>query len=303
MEKNKFMKVSVIIPVYNAEKYLEECINSALSQTYRDLEIIAVNDGSTDNSLAKLEKYSGKIKIISKSNGGAASALNVGIRAATGEWIKWLNADDILYPDAIEQLLNEAKKLDDKTNIILYANHDFIDSEGRIIGRKFEPNYNDLNSFDFNVMLLDHFIGNQDTVLMHRTTIDNYGMFDEKLGQEDYELHLRYCLIHHCRLRLVDKFVAKYRIHETQISRANVRKPDYANKIRDQVLGNLDVTEQERYRNALIKYRQNRPFKKKMLQTLGKTGLRFLPFSISNRVAITYLKFIAKNKNPNINQT
>jgi len=80
----KIIKVSIIIPVYNAEKYLEECIESALNQTYPDIEIIAVNDGSTDNSLGILKKYEGKIKIISKENGGVASALNAGINAMTG---------------------------------------------------------------------------------------------------------------------------------------------------------------------------------------------------------------------------
>jgi len=290
------MKVSIVIPVYNAEKYLSECLDSALNQTYDNLEILAINDGSTDKSLEILEKYSDNIKIISKQNGGAASALNVGINSATGEWIKWLNADDILYPDAVEQLLKEARTLDDKTNTILYANYDFIDSDGKIIGHKFEPNYNDLDPFDFNVVLLDHFIGNQNTVLMHKTTLDKYGLFDGKFGQEDYELHLRYCLMHHCRLRLVDKFVAKYRIHETQISRANVRRSENTDKIRELVLSKMDVTEQERYRNALETYRKNRPFKKKVLQHLGSTGLRFLPFSISNRIAILYLKYLKSVK-------
>src|SRR2546428_1497219 len=97
-------KVSIIIPVYNAEKYLDKCINSAINQTYPDIEIIAVNDGSTDRSLDILKKYSDKIKIISKENGGLASARNAGFKGARGEWIKPLDADDILYPNAVEEL-------------------------------------------------------------------------------------------------------------------------------------------------------------------------------------------------------
>src|SRR6185437_2092788 len=104
------MKVSIIIPVYNTEKYLDECIQSALNQTYHDIEIIAVNDGSKDNSLNILEQYSDKIKIISKSNGGTASALNVGIKNMNGQWFKWLSADDLLHPTAIEELVNVAEK-------------------------------------------------------------------------------------------------------------------------------------------------------------------------------------------------
>ena len=119
--------VSIIIPVYNAEKYLKECLESALNQTYNEIEIIAVDDGSTDNSLNILKKYSDKIKIISKENGGTASALNHGIKNMKGEWFKWLSADDILYPDAVLELINAAKLLPNK-KYVLYANYDIINS-------------------------------------------------------------------------------------------------------------------------------------------------------------------------------
>ena len=89
-------KVSIVIPVYNTEKYLDDCIESALNQTYKEIEVIAVNDGSTDNSLEVLKKYADRIKIISKPNGGTSSALNVGIAAMAGEWFKILGADDVL---------------------------------------------------------------------------------------------------------------------------------------------------------------------------------------------------------------
>ena len=289
------MKVSIIIPVYNAEKYLEECLDSALNQTHKDIEIIAVDDGSTDNSLEILKKYSDKILITTKQNGGAASALNAGIKMATGEWLKWLGADDILYPNCIEELLSEAKNLSDKKNTILYANYDFIDSEGKIIGRKLEPNYNDLSDFDFNVILLDHHIGNQDTVLMNKSTMDKYGLFDENLGQEDYELHLRYCLTNHCRLRLVQKPVAKYRIHKEQISRANVRKRGYSDKIRNHVLNKLEPTQREKYQIALSQYKKNKPLIIKIQQLIGNFLFSNLPAAISNRIAFEYLRTTLKS--------
>jgi len=90
------LKVSIIIPVYNTEKYLHECINSALNQTYPEIEIIAVNDGSTDSSLNILKEYDKKIIIVDKKNGGTSSALNAGIRKMTGEWFKWISSDDYL---------------------------------------------------------------------------------------------------------------------------------------------------------------------------------------------------------------
>ena len=99
------MKVSIIIPVYNAEQFLDECINSTLNQTYDNIEIIAENDGSTDNSKNILEKFNSKIKIIHKINGGTASALNAGIKEMNGEWFKWLSADDVLKRNCIDVLI------------------------------------------------------------------------------------------------------------------------------------------------------------------------------------------------------
>jgi hypothetical protein len=121
-----------------------------------------------------------------------------------------------LYPDAVEVLISEAQDLSDKTNTILYANYDFIDSNGKIIGRHLEPNLNSLAEFTINVILLDHHIGNPGTVLIHKSTFEKYGYFDEAIVHEDYELRLRFCLLHHCRLHLVQKTVERYRIHKNQ---------------------------------------------------------------------------------------
>ena len=81
------IKVSVIVPAYNASSYIEKCIDSLLSQTLEDIEIIVVNDGSTDDTAKKLSKYKNKIKVITQENSGVASARNTGINVATGEYI------------------------------------------------------------------------------------------------------------------------------------------------------------------------------------------------------------------------
>ena len=112
----KLPKVSIVIPIFNGEKYLDECIKSALNQIYSNIEIIAVDDGSTDNSLKILKKYSNRIKIIQKQNGGTASALNLGIKQMSGEWFKWLSQDDILYPNAIDELIKIGNSLENKKN-------------------------------------------------------------------------------------------------------------------------------------------------------------------------------------------
>ena len=107
-------KISVIIPVYNAEKYLNQCISSITNQTMRDIEIIAINDGSTDNSLNVLDElsqgYKGKLKVYTKENGGAGSARNIGIENASGEFIKFVDADDYLKVDILEKMYTIAKE-------------------------------------------------------------------------------------------------------------------------------------------------------------------------------------------------
>jgi len=115
-------KVSIVIPVYNSEAFLRESLESVLNQTYKNLEIIAIDDGSTDNSLEILYKYSDKVQIISQQNQGLAAALNNGIKKITGRWFKWFSPDDILYPHTIETLVSKAKQLPE--NSIIYSNWD-----------------------------------------------------------------------------------------------------------------------------------------------------------------------------------
>lgn len=108
-------KLSVIIPVYNVEKYLEECLNSVLNQTLDKIQIIIVNDGSTDGSFNIIKKYSSKhnnIKVINQENKGLSQARNVGIDNAEGEYIAFLDSDDWVVKDMYEKMYNKAKKYD-----------------------------------------------------------------------------------------------------------------------------------------------------------------------------------------------
>ena len=106
------IKVSIIIPVYNVEKYLAECLDSALAQTLQPIEIICVDDGSTDSSPEILDRYAAacdSLRVIRKENGGLSSARNAGLAAAQGEYILSLDSDDRLTgPDALESLYNRA---------------------------------------------------------------------------------------------------------------------------------------------------------------------------------------------------
>ena len=107
-------KVSVIVPVYNREKRLDICIGSLLAQTYKNLEIILINDGSTDSSPEIIEKYFKEnpeiIKIINQKNKGVAAARNSGLAAATGDYLMFLDSDDFLHKDCIQEVLNHTKQ-------------------------------------------------------------------------------------------------------------------------------------------------------------------------------------------------
>ena len=291
------MLVSIVIPVYNTEKFIKECIESALNQTYRQIEIIVVDDGSTDNSLKIIKKFSDQIKVISKSNGGTASALNLGIKEMNGDWFKWLSADDLLYPNAIQELVDEAKKLDDIVNYILYSNYDIIDSNGKILGQFIESNYNSINSFELNTILLDHHIGNATTSLIHKSAFERFGMFDENVGfAEDYELWLRFCILHKCRLHLVPKILAKYRIHETQLTAKKMDKAlENANEIRKYILNQLDKEELEKYNVALKKFRNAKSFSVRVRHDIRNTMFKILPKSTSDKILQEYLKRKQKN--------
>lgn len=107
-------KVSIIVPVYNVEKYIEKCLTTLVNQTLQDIEIIVVNDGSTDNSKAVIDKFlnefPNKIKYLEKENGGLSDARNFGMPYATGEYIAFLDSDDYVELNMYEEMYNKAKE-------------------------------------------------------------------------------------------------------------------------------------------------------------------------------------------------
>ncbi len=107
------VKISIIVPVYNVEKYLPKCLESLIHQTLKDIEIICINDGSTDNSLSILKDYAkndSRIRIINKENGGISAARNSGINAAMGDFLSFIDSDDWIDLDFFEKLYLAAKK-------------------------------------------------------------------------------------------------------------------------------------------------------------------------------------------------
>ena len=199
--------VSIIIPVYNCEKYIREAIQSALDQTYGNTEIIVVDDGSTDKTRDIILEFK-DITTIFKVNGGTASALNAGIRAGSGKWIKWLSADDVLYKDAISEMMKRV--LDRYT--IHYTHYDYIDENGNVTGEFVERDRPESE-------LWGYFYGNGSTSLFHRDLIDKIGYFDDSLRHsEDYEFWLRATQVYGCRLCLLNMKSLKYRRHPDQLT-------------------------------------------------------------------------------------
>jgi glycosyltransferase involved in cell wall biosynthesis len=116
-------KISVIIPVYNVEKYLSQCLDSVINQTFKDFECICVNDGSTDNSLTILQEYSNKdnrIKIINQKNSGSSIARNKALRQSIGQYIAFIDSDDFVSNDYLEKLITVAEK---ENSDIVYCRH------------------------------------------------------------------------------------------------------------------------------------------------------------------------------------
>ena len=114
-KKNNMPFVSIIIPVYNSQKYLKTTIESLLSQTYRDFEIILVDDGSTDTSgelCDDLVLTDSRVSVIHKTNGGVSDARNVGIERAKGELIWFVDHDDFVFPDYLETMISEFGEYD-----------------------------------------------------------------------------------------------------------------------------------------------------------------------------------------------
>ncbi|MEA4957107.1 Undecaprenyl-phosphate 4-deoxy-4-formamido-L-arabinose transferase [bioreactor metagenome] len=191
------VKVSVIVPVYNVEKYLEECLDSIVNQSLKDIEIICVNDGSTDNSLNILEKYSKKdnrIKIITKENGGLGPARKNGLDCSSGEYIFFVDSDDWLSLDALENLYNNAKNNNSDIVIFKFA---FV-YQNKLEYPNILENYldNDININDLNLNDIKPFVMNSYFAtwlkLFKHEFINKYDDFYfKKISYEDVPFHIQ----------------------------------------------------------------------------------------------------------------
>lgn len=126
--------VSVIIPVYNVEKYLNQCLDSVLNQTLQDIEVICVNDSSTDGSLAILEEYAKKderVTVVTQPNSGAGAARNKGLSLAAGKYLSFLDSDDFFEPDMLELAYNKAEE--DKADFVVFQSDQYYTDKKKFV--------------------------------------------------------------------------------------------------------------------------------------------------------------------------
>lgn len=187
-------KVSIIIPAYNASNYLAKAIDSALSQTYSNVEVIVVNDGSKDNGMTEqiALSYGDRIRYFYKENGGSSSALNTGIANMTGEWFSWLSHDDLYSPNKINEQIQymESLKLngDEKYKHVFFTASELIDARGNKI-RAFREKKEKILATDVASVSHNSYFISQPTkynfhgcsCLIHRKVFNDVGVFDENL--------------------------------------------------------------------------------------------------------------------------
>ena len=138
------MKVSVIIPVYNVEKYIDKCLNSLVNQTLKDIEIIVVNDGSIDNSQKIIDNYVKRypklVRSFVRENGGQGSARNFGLEQASGEYIAYVDSDDYIEPNMLDLMYEEA--ISSKSDIVICGSN-VVSFEGNLLKEESAVIYND----------------------------------------------------------------------------------------------------------------------------------------------------------------
>jgi teichuronic acid biosynthesis glycosyltransferase TuaG len=197
--------VSIIIPAYNAEKYLRDTIDSAFAQTYSNFEIIVVDDGSTDRTKNILAEYGNKIRVVRQTNKGSAAACNAGVAVASGTWVCFLDADDIWLPNKLALQVERCKgSVISHTDSVCFG--DAI--VGEIRRSSFEPPY---SGQVLKELLVVNFIS-KSTVMMRRDVFNHYGGFDESyVTCEDWPFWINVCAEH--ELGYLPEAMVRYRVH------------------------------------------------------------------------------------------
>lgn len=211
-------KVSVIMPVYNAHDYLQQCLDSVIHQTLKEIEIICVDDDSTDDSLSILEEYAqsdARIKVIHQKNGGAGAARNNGLRYATGEYLSILDCDDFFELDMLEKSYQAAKEYD--VDIIVFG-CDFYDGDTQqyrpcmhSINRKILPEKKVFTANDVQEDVFRLFVGWAWDKLFRTEFVRKYGLLFQEQRTTNDMLFVFTALLRAERITVIDDVLAHYR--------------------------------------------------------------------------------------------
>lgn len=223
--------ISVIIPTYNSEKYILECVYSVINQTHKDIEIIVIDDGSIDNTEKKLENLikDGKIIFYKKNNGGPASARNLGIRKSSGDYIAFIDADDVWTENKIENQIDLIRKNNEP--VVIYTDIFYINKER-------EREYDIYQGLIYEKLLKSNFITNS-SVIIDRRIIRDVGLLNESeemFGIEDYEYWLR--ISKKYKFVFLNKKLTGYRIHANQIN-SHTKKYQISNLLLKELIDNF----------------------------------------------------------------
>jgi len=218
--------VSIIMPVYNVEQYIEQAIQSVLKQSFYDFELLIIDDGSEDNSIERAKTFKDdRIKIIRQKNRGLAGARNTGIRNASGDLIAFLDSDDYWHPEKLMRLVSLMQS--DQTCGVSFSSSLFVDDNGQSLNRIQKPART--NNFDPSYIFTRNPIGNGSAPIIRReilheiefTTDDRpyRQYFDETLRQsEDVECWTRIALFTQTRFVYVDEPLTFYRVNASGLS-------------------------------------------------------------------------------------
>jgi len=213
-------EVSVVIPVYNVEPYLPECIDSVLNQTFSDLEVICVDDGSTDGSVSVLKEYAARdrrVRVIEAEHKNAGAARNIGYRASSGKYLLFLDADDVFAPNMIKTL--HAALTVHNADFANCGKQDFMS------GKELPPlaegdvsNFEVLDNSKRKINCFKEFVGWSWDKLFTRSLVEKYGLhFQEQQAHNDFFFCNTACCLATKVVRTKDVFIA-HRKHETSIA-------------------------------------------------------------------------------------
>jgi glycosyltransferase involved in cell wall biosynthesis len=235
-------KVSVIIPTYNCAHYVAQAVESALSQTYRDLEVIVLDDGSVDKTAEVMQRYEGKVKYIRQENSGLPAARNRAIEASSGEFIALLDADDWWEPHKLSEQVPMLEQ--DPEICLVYSDLEVVYDDGKIISSFLSSRPLATDGYVFDRLLHSGFII-PSTVLLRRTHFEEAGMFDESMrSHEDIDLWLRMC--QRWKVALVRKPLTHRRQGATNMTSNDSLRSEYNVKLFEKALSLPNLSGEQR---------------------------------------------------------